>query len=327
MPAFVHTKENYIASVGAVLEIEARAILNYKKLLGDDIIRAIELLINCSSHVIVTGMGKSGIVGKKISATLASTGTPSFFLHPAEGLHGDLGMVTVNDIIVAISNSGETEEILKMIPSIKRIGAKMIAIVGNSYSNLAAKADVTISIGKIEEACPLGLAPTTSTTLTLAIGDAIAIALLNARNFTPEKFALYHPGGSLGKKLLVTVLDMIQKHSKNPKANCSLGFKEVLFKMTESGIGAVSVVDENGLLIGILTDGDLRRALTIESEVMDKDIKNLYNGSPITITSDLLAVEALKIMEDKKITVLPVVNEDNRPIAMIHIQDLTKMGF
>jgi arabinose-5-phosphate isomerase len=327
MPVFVHSKENYIASVGAVLETEAKAILNYKEFLGDEIIQAIELLLNCSSHVIVTGMGKSGIVGRKISATLASTGTPSFFLHPAEGLHGDLGMVTEKDIIITISNSGETEEIIKIIPTIKRIGAKMIALVGNNYSTLAEKADITISIGKIEEACPLGLAPTTSTTLTLAIGDAIAIALLKARDFTSEKFALYHPGGSLGRKLLLTVEDIIQQNHKNPTANCCLGFKEVLFKMTESRVGAVSVVDKNGLLIGILTDGDLRRALTSGFEIMDKNIKSHYNSSPITITSDLLAVEALKIMEDKNITVLPVVNREKQPIAMIHIQDLTKMGF
>ncbi|EKN69385.1 KpsF/GutQ family protein [Neobacillus bataviensis LMG 21833] len=327
MPSFVQTRDNYIASVGAVLEIEARAILNYKTLLGDEIIQAIELLLNCSSHVIVTGMGKSGIIGKKISATLASTGTPSFFLHPAEGLHGDLGMVTDKDIIVAISNSGETEEILKIIPSIKRIGAKMIAIVSNSFSTLAEKADITISIGEIEEACPLGLAPTTSTTLTLAIGDAIAIALLNAKNFTAERFALYHPGGSLGRKLLLTVEDIIQQSQKNPIVNYRLGFKDVLFKMTESGIGAVSIVGEDGVLIGVLTDGDLRRALTYGSEIMDKNILSLYNRSPITITPDILAVEALKLMEDKKITVLPVINRDNRPIAMIHIQDLTKMGF
>ncbi|MGE8204583.1 KpsF/GutQ family sugar-phosphate isomerase [Heyndrickxia sp. NPDC080065] len=326
MPSFVHTKENYIASVGEVLETEAKAILHYKELLGDEIIQAIELLLNCSSHVIVTGMGKSGIVGKKISATLASTGTPSFFLHPAEGLHGDLGMVTEKDIIIAISNSGETEELIKLIPSIKRIGAKMIALVGNTYSTLSEKSDITISIGKIDEACPLGLAPTTSTTLTLAIGDALAIALLKARNFTPETFALYHPGGSLGRKLLLTVEDIIQKNRKNPIASNRLGFKEVLFKMTESGIGAVSVVDENGLLIGILTDGDLRRALTSGIEMMDKTIEGLYNCSPITITSDRLAVEALKLMEVNKINVLPVVNEDGRPIAMIHIQDLTKMG-
>ncbi|MDR7239967.1 KpsF/GutQ family sugar-phosphate isomerase [Neobacillus drentensis] len=326
MPFFVQTKENYIASVAEVLEIEAKAIQNYRGCLGEEIIKAIELLLNCSSHVIVTGMGKSGLVGKKISATLASTGTPSFFLHPAEGLHGDLGMVTENDVIIAISNSGETEEIIKIIPSIKRIGAKMIAFVGNNKSTLGEKADIPISIGKIEEACPLGLTPTTSTTLTLALGDAIAIALLKARNFTPEKFALYHPGGSLGRKLLLTVEDVVQQNFKNPIVNCTLGFKEVLFKMTESGIGAVSIVNDYGLLIGILTDGDLRRALTADFKIMDQSIESLYNRTPVTVTPDLLAVEALKIIENNKINVLPVVNEDKHPIAMIHIQDLTKMG-
>lgn len=326
MQSFVNTKESYIASVEEVLDIEARAILRYKELLGDEIIQVIELLLSCSSHVIVTGMGKSGIIGKKISATLASTGTPSFFLHPAEGLHGDLGMVTEKDVIIAISNSGETEEIIKIIPSIKRIGAKVIALVGNNYSTLAEKSDIKICIGQITEACPLGLAPTTSTTLTLAIGDAIAIALLKARNFTSEKFALFHPGGSLGRKLLLTVEDVIQQNRRNPIANYSSGFKDVLFVMTESGIGAVNVVDDVGKLIGILTDGDLRRALTSGLQIMDKAIGSLYNNSPITITSDLLAIEALKIMEDNKVNVLPVVNEDYRAIAMVHIQDLTKMG-
>ncbi|MBU5210413.1 KpsF/GutQ family sugar-phosphate isomerase [Heyndrickxia oleronia] len=326
MSTVIKTQINYLESVKNVLEKEAKAILKYSEILSTDIIHPIELLLNCKSHVIVTGIGKSGIVGKKISATLASTGTPSYYLHPAEGLHGDLGMVKENDVVLAISNSGESEEVIQLIPSIKKIGAKLIALVGNEYSTLAKKADGIISIGRVEEACPLGLTPTTSTTLILAIGDAIAITLLKAKNFTSENFAVYHPGGSLGKKLLISVGDVIQHNNRNPKAKIYSDCKEVLFEMTKSRIGAVSVVDGDDILIGILTDGDLRRALTAGIDMFDCTIEQLYNQTPITISSELLAVEALKIMENKKINVLPVIDEKQRPIAMIHITDITKIG-
>ena len=247
-------------------------------------------------------------------------------MHPAEGLHGDLGMVTENDVVIAISNSGETEEVLKIIPSIRRIGAKIIAIVGNEFSTIAGRADEVVSYGNVQEACPLGLTPTTSSTLTLVIGDALAIALLKARNFKSENFALFHPGGSLGIKLLLTVEDVIFADRKNPIANHNSQIKEVLFKMTEVGLGAINIINNSGVLIGVLTDGDIRRALAKEENILNERVNSLFNPKPIKIKKDLLAVEALKMMENHKINILPVVNDENRPIGMIHIQDLIKMG-
>ncbi|OMP66113.1 KpsF/GutQ family sugar-phosphate isomerase [Domibacillus epiphyticus] len=326
MTNFMKAKSNYLDSVKEVLEIEASAIKELGNHLGDEMNQAIELILKCSHRVIITGMGKSGIVGKKIAATLASTGTPSLFLHPAEGLHGDLGMVTEDDIVIAISNSGETEEILKTLPSIKRIGAKIITLVGNDQSTLAEKSNITISIGKVKEACPLGLAPTTSTTLTLALGDALAIALLKARGFTPQNFALFHPGGSLGRQLLLTVEDIIQETKKNPVAYIDDNIKDVLFIITASGLGAISIVDQSGHLTGILTDGDIRRALTAGSNIFDKLVKEFHTKNPLYAKTSMLAAEALKLMEDNKINVLPVVNENRQVIAMIHMHDLTKMG-
>lgn len=321
------TKKNisYLDSVKEVLRVESTAINTLIEHIGDEITKAIDLILNCNQRVIVTGIGKSGIIGKKIVATLASTGTPSFFLHPAEGLHGDLGMVTRNDVIIAISNSGESEEVLKIIPSIKRIGAKMIAIVGNKKSTIAEKSNVVLSIGKVEEACPLGLAPTTSTTVTLALGDAIAVTLLKARKFTPENFALFHPGGSLGRQLLLTVEDIVQE-SNNPTALLDNEIKEVLFNMTASGLGAISIIDSSNKLIGILTDGDIRRALTSGADIFNKQVIDLYNPNPTAIKKDMLAAEALKIMEDKRINVLPVVDENGNAISMVHMHNLTSLG-
>jgi arabinose-5-phosphate isomerase len=235
MFSHLETEVDFERIISRVFDTEAQAILNKKADISSQLSECVKYILRCEGRVIITGIGKSGLVGKKIAATLASTGTPSFFLHPAEGLHGDLGMVTEKDIVIAISNSGETDEVLKMIPSIKRIGAKLIAILGNRCSTLAERADLVISYGIVEEACPLGLAPTTSTTLTLVIGDALAIALLTARDFKPENFALYHPGGSLGRKLLLTVEDVVASTNKNPLAHVNSIVKEVLFKMTEFG--------------------------------------------------------------------------------------------
>ncbi|MCF2649123.1 KpsF/GutQ family sugar-phosphate isomerase [Niallia circulans] len=316
---------DYIKSIKEVLDIEANAIFSLKESIGNEVMQAIDLILSCNQRVIVTGMGKSGIIGKKLVATLASTGTPSFFLHPAEGLHGDLGMVTEKDIIIAISNSGETDEIIKILPSIKRIGAKLISIVGSEKSTIAKKSNIVLSIGKVQEACPLGLAPTTSTTLTLALGDAIAVTLLKARKFTPENFALFHPGGSLGRQLLLTVEEII-KDNTNPTALLNEKIKEVLFRMTASGLGAISIVDSNKKLIGILTDGDIRRALTSGEEILNKEVSHLYNPNPIAIDKDILAAEALKKMEDKRVNVLPIVNSNYQAISMIHMHDLTRLG-
>lgn len=319
-------KINHLTVVKEVLLEEARAIENLVNDISNDIECSIDVLLNCKGKVIVTGVGKSGIIGRKIAATMSSTGTPSLFLHPAEGLHGDLGMITSADIVLALSNSGESEEVLNIIPSIKRIGAKIIAFVGNSTSTLANRSDYIVCTGKVKEACPLGLAPTTSTTLALSLGDAIAIALLKARNFQPENFAVFHPGGSLGKKLLLSVNDVIEIEQKNPITYEDSSVKEVIFNMTQSGLGAISVIDKQGKLIGILTDGDIRRALSKGENIITQSVKDLYNLNPITVKKDMLAAEALNIMEKMKVNVLPVIDEKNVPIAMVHLHDLTKMG-
>ncbi|MEQ7803163.1 KpsF/GutQ family sugar-phosphate isomerase [Priestia megaterium] len=319
-------KINYVNDVKEVLLEEANALIALHNQIDSSINRVIETILLCDGRIIITGVGKSGIIGRKIAATFSSTGTPAFFLHPSEGLHGDLGMVTENDVVLAISNSGETEEVLNIIPSIKRIGSQLIGIVGPLDSSLARKSDLNISIGQVKEVCPLGLAPTTSTTLTLAIGDALAIALLKARGFKQENFAVFHPGGSLGKRLLLTVKDVINENRKNPMVLKSNSISEVIFKMTETGLGAVSIVDDIGQVLGILTDGDLRRSLNKESNIMNSSIINIYNSSPIVIGENRLAVEALRVMEENRINVLPVINENKHPVAMLHIHDLTKLG-
>lgn len=317
----------HITTIKEVLEEEARAILKFVDSIKVEMAQIIEIILECHGRIIVTGVGKSGIIARKISATLASTGTPSLFLHPTEGLHGDLGMVTKVDIVLALSNSGETDEVINMIPSIKRIGAKFIVIVGKEYSTLADKSDYFLSIGEVKEACPLGLTPTTSTTLMLTLGDAIAVALLKARRFTSEDFAVFHPGGSLGKRLLFTVNTIIEITKKNPMLINTSKVEDVIFNMTESGLGATSIIDNKGKLVGIITDGDIRRSLSKGHNIMDLSVGDLYNVNPITIKKDFLAVEALNIMEDLKINILPVVNDVNEPIAMIHLHDITRLGF
>jgi arabinose-5-phosphate isomerase len=320
------TKVDFRSSVIKVLEKEAQAILDLKEVIGESINDALNMILECKGRVVITGIGKSGIIGRKINATMASTGTPSLFLHPSEGLHGDLGMVTKDDVVIAISNSGESDEVLNLIPSIKRIGAKMIAIVKNPESTLGRKSDVVLSIGNVKEACPLGLAPTTSTTVTLALGDALAISLLEARNFQPEDFAVFHPAGSLGRKLLLTVNDVINSTQKNPVILGNATIKEALFLMTAQGLGATSVVDEKGHIVGILTDGDIRRAFALSQDILFKTVQELCNTHPIVIESDKLAAEAFRLMEEKKVNVLPVVDETYKPIGMIHIHDLMNLG-
>ncbi|KYC67829.1 KpsF/GutQ family sugar-phosphate isomerase [Heyndrickxia coagulans] len=314
---------NYVESVREVLEKEANEILKLKDRINFRINEGIEMILACEGRVIFTGMGKSGIIGRKLASTFASTGTPAFFLHPGEALHGDLGKITKEDILIAISNSGETSEILNMIPSIKRIGAKMIAISGSRKSTLARRSNLVMDIGEVEEACPLGLAPTSTTTVTLALGDAIAVALLKARDFKPENFALFHPGGSLGRRLLLTVGHVAKRKSMNPVAGMDTGIKEALFMMTEAGAGAVSVIDDRGRLAGILTDGDIRRELLNGHEVLDKKVADLYTKYPVCVSEHQLAAEALRIMEDHAFKVLPVVAAQ-KPVAMLHIQDLVQ---
>ena len=312
-----------------VLAAEAAAIEALIPRINGQFTSAVELILACKGRVIVTGMGKSGLIGKKIAATLASTGTPSFFLHPAEGIHGDLGMVTANDTILAISNSGETAEVISIVPALKRIGATIIAMAGRPESTLAQVADIFLDVAVEKEACPLGLAPTSSTTATLALGDALAVALLSCRKFTPEDFALFHPGGSLGRKLLLTVENVMHSGDDNPIVTIDKTVKEALFTMTAKGLGATSVVDSEGCLLGIITDGDIRRGLEKGHDFLDKPVDAIMTRTPRTITPDKLAAQALNIMEKNKprpITVLPVVNEQFHAIGIIHLTDLLRQG-
>ena len=312
-----------------VLRMEAEAILELVPRVDANFVAAISLILECSGRTVITGMGKSGIIGRKMAATFASTGTPSFYLHPAEGIHGDLGMVTADDVVIALSNSGETGEILNILPSLRRIGAKIIAMVGNANSTLAKNADVVLDVGVEKEACPLGLAPTSSTTAALAYGDAIALALLQKRNFTASQFAVFHPGGSLGRKLLLTVGNIMHKGNENPLVSADTTVQEALFVITDKGLGAVSVVDEEGKMLGVLTDGDIRRGLSKGVDFLQRSVADLMTKAPKYITADKLAAQALHLMESnqpKPITVLPVLDENKVVIGLLHMTDLVRQG-
>lgn len=298
-----------------VLRMEADAILNLIPRVDEHFDAAVNLILACPGRVVLTGMGKSGIIAHKISATLASTGTPSFYLHPAEGIHGDLGMVTADDVVIALSNSGETGEVLNILPSLRRIGAKLIAMVGNPDSTLAKNSDVLLNVGVEKEACPLGLAPTSSTTAALAFGDALAMALMGKHHFTSKQFAVFHPGGSLGRRLLLTVGDIMHAGDENPLVPGTAKVQEALFVITDKGLGAVSVVDDSGRMIGLLTDGDIRRGLSKGIGFLERPVTELMTRDPKYITRGKLAAEALHVMESHKpkpITVLPVVDDENR---------------
>ena len=311
------------------LKIEADSVMKLTDRIDDEFESAVNLILDCHARVVVTGMGKSGHIGKKIAATLASTGTPSFFMHPGEAFHGDLGMVTDKDVVIAISNSGESSEIVKILPIIKRIGAKIIAMCGRRDSNLGKFADYYLDISVEREACPYGLAPTASTTATLAMADALAMALMKVRKFTDQDFAVFHPGGALGRRLLLTVEHVMHKGEENPVIHYTKSAKEALFLMTDKGLGATSVVNDNGEFMGLVTDGDIRRILRKGSEFLDEPVDKLMTKNPLTITSKKMATEALSIMEKHKprpITVLPVVDEDNKPVGIVHLTDLLKQG-
>ena len=311
------------------LKIEAASILELLPRVDEHFQAALEMILHCKGRIIVTGMGKSGIIGRKIAATLASTGTPAFYLHPAEGIHGDLGMVTQNDVILALSNSGETGEVLNILPSLRRIGAHIISMVGNPDSTLAKNSDIVLNVGVQKEACPLGLAPTSSTTAALAFGDALAMELLSARHFTPNQFAIFHPGGSLGRKLLLTVADIMHKEQENPMVPADMSVKDALFVITDKGVGAVSVVDDQHHLLGLVTDGDIRRRLARSLDFLNRPVAEMMTAHPTTIAPNKLAAEALHIMEANKprpITVLPVVDEEHRVVGLVHITDLVHQG-
>lgn len=311
-----------------VLRIEAEAIFSLIDKIDTSFLEAVKLLYKCKGRVVITGMGKSGIIGEKIAGTLASTGTLALFIHPAEGMHGDLGMISKKDVVVAISNSGETEEINLLLPSIKRLGIKLIAMTGNPNSTLAQNSDVILNVGVKEEACPLGLVPTASTTATLAMGDALAIALLKEKGFKKEDFALLHPGGTLGRKLLLKVEDLMHKEKEIPKVTKDTLIPEVLFEMTSKRLGVTTVVDENDKLIGIITDGDLRRLI---EKRKDEDIWSLKAGevmtkNPKTIPGSVLGVVAVTKMEEYAITSLVITNKQKKLVGIIHLHDLLKAG-
>ncbi len=311
------------------LEIEAEAVQKLKERIDDEFVAAVQCILDCQARVVVTGMGKSGHIGRKIAATLASTGTPAFFMHPAEAFHGDLGMVTERDVVIAISNSGESSEIVNILPIISRIGATIIAMSGRRESQLGKACDHFIDIGVAREACPLGLAPTASTTATLAMGDALAMALMSVRHFTSQDFALYHPGGALGRRLLLKVADVMHMGEENPIVLLDKTAKDALFIMTDKGLGAASVVDETGKFVGLITDGIIRRALAKDYKFLDEPVKNIMFEQPLTIAQDELAAAALSVMEKHKprpVTVLPVIDEEQRPVGIVHLTDLLRQG-
>ncbi len=311
----------------AVLEIEARGITSMIDRLDDNFARAIELLHGCRGKVVVTGIGKSGLIGRKISATLASTGTPSFFLHSGDAVHGDIGMIMKGDVILAVSNSGDTDEILKLLPHFKLHEFKLIVMTGKPDSTLAQAGDVVLDVGVAEEACPLGLAPTASTTAALAMGDALAVVLLEKRGFKEEDFAMRHPGGILGRKLLLRVEDLMHRGEQVPLVNQDTPMKEALFEITSKRLGVTGVVDAQGKFVGIITDGDLRRALERHRNILDLKARDLMTRDPKTITAEKLAAEAVAVMERYAITSLFVMKNGSRvPLGVIHLHDLVKSG-
>jgi len=309
-----------------VIQIEQQAIADLTQYIDDNFEQACQLMFDCKGRVIVIGMGKSGHIGGKIAATLASTGTPAFFVHPGEASHGDLGMVTTEDVVLCISNSGETSEILAIIPVIKRIGCKLIAMSGNTESTLAKLANKHICIKVSTEACPLGLAPTSSTTATLVMGDALAVALLNAKGFTADDFALSHPGGSLGKRLLLRLGDIMHQGKRLPIVTKNALIKDALVEMSLKGLGMTAIVDNNNQLVGLFTDGDLRRILDAKIDIHQDEISTVMTLSPTVAQADMLAAQALNIMENKKINGLIVVDNKNCPIGAMNMHDLLSSG-
>jgi arabinose-5-phosphate isomerase len=319
-------KNEIIDLAKQVVCVEKNALDKLQSHLGDEFVEAIDILLKCKGHVIVIGMGKSGHVGNKISATLASTGTPAFSVHPGEASHGDLGMITKNDVIICISNSGETEEVLNIIPIIKRMGLNTIAITGNPKSSMAKIADVHLSIAVGEEACPLGLAPTTSTTTTLVMGDALAVTLLKLRGFTEEDFARSHPAGSLGKKLLLHIDDLMRVGNDVPKVLMGTNIEEALFEITQKRLGMTAIVNKNNEVEGIFTDGDLRRAFDDNTDLKNTVIEKAATLNPVTIHSNSLAVSAAQLMEQHNVHGLLVVDEFNQLVGALNIHDLLKAG-
>ncbi len=317
---------NYIESAKRTIDIEQQAISVLSNRIDQSFVEACELMKACKGRVIVTGMGKSGHIANKIAATFASTGTPSFFVHPGEASHGDLGMITGIDVVLAISNSGNTAEITTILPLIKRMGAPLISMTGNPNSTLALQSNIHLDISIKEEACPLGLAPTSSTTATLVMGDALAVALLESKGFSETDFAFSHPGGSLGKKLLLTVNELMHKGERIPSVKTGTLLSDGLLEISKKGFGMTAVINQENKLVGLFTDGDLRRAFDAKIDMLTTSIDRVMTTNCKTIAADILAAEALNIMEQNKITGLLVTDSDNFVVGILHMHDLIRAG-
>ncbi|MDA8561958.1 KpsF/GutQ family sugar-phosphate isomerase [Gammaproteobacteria bacterium] len=322
----MHQAHKILKSALSVIKIESEMIQDLKTRIDQSFVKACEILLLCKGKVIVMGMGKSGHIARKIAATLASTGTPSFFIHPGEAKHGDFGMITKQDTLIALSNSGSTEEILSILPFVKRLGISMISMTGNPKSNLAQNSTVNIDVSINKEACPLGLAPTSSTTAALVMGDAIAIALLESRGFTAKDFAKSHPGGLLGKKLLLTSNEIMHTENNIPTVSFNAILKRALVEITEKKLGMTLVLNDDESLAGIFTDGDLRRALDNNTDINKTPINELMTKNPKTIKSDMLVYDASKLMGQTKISSLVVTDENNKPIGIVHLHDILRTG-
>jgi arabinose-5-phosphate isomerase len=322
----MHIMSNSIQKGKDVVRIEAEAVAALESKIGKSFEKAVEMIYACKGKVIITGMGKSGLVARKIVATMNSTGTAAIFLHPSDAVHGDLGMVRKEDVVICISKSGDTEEISDILPLLRRIGVKIIAMVGSLNSHLGKHSDLVLDISVKEEACPHDLAPTASTTATLVMGDALAVALLEKKNFTKEDFAMFHPGGNLGKQLLLMIEEIMVSGEAVPIVREDVSLSDAIYEMTSKRLGATCVVDDKGFLTGVITDGDLRRLLGRMTNVADVKAREAMTRNPKTIRNDVLAVVALEDMEQYNITQLIVVNEEHRPVGMIHLHDLVKAG-
>jgi arabinose-5-phosphate isomerase len=309
-----------------VLKIEADAVAALIPRLGEEFTRAVEILYECQGRVVLTGMGKSGFIAKKIAATLTSTGTPAFYLHPAEGVHGDLGMIVRGDVVIAVSNSGNTTEITEILPALKRFGVKLIALVGNAQSALAKESDVALDVSVDEEACSLNLTPTASTTAALAMGDAVAVALFEKRGFKAEDFANIHPGGRLGRRLIVRVRDLMRAGSEMPIVSEVMLMRDAILEISTKRLGMTMVVDAEGRLAGIVTDGDLRRGLEKHGNLLEQQVKDCMTQSPKIIDRNELAARAVQVMEHHKITSLLIVDPAGRPDGAIHLHDILQAG-
>ena len=322
-----HLNRAQIKKLGlAVIETELAAVSSLKARIHDDFATACEIMLGCQGRVVVTGMGKSGHIGGKIAATLASTGTPAFFVHPGEASHGDLGMITSKDVVLALSNSGETHEILTIVPLIKRLGVPLIAMTGRPHSTLAREANIHLDVSVEKEACPLGLAPTSSTTVALVMGDALAVALLDSRGFTETDFALSHPGGSLGRRLLLRVTDIMHTGDTIPKVSIQASLRDALLEMTRKNLGMTAIVDADDTVLGIYTDGDLRRTLDKNIDIHSAKIIDVMTRNCKTARATLLAAEVLKIMQDNKINAMLAVDENNKRVGALNMHDLLRAG-